>query len=262
MIFSFNTGFAADKHLHLGVYPHLSAEHVDKIFSPMVKLMADAIGVEIRFDPYLDLKHFPEKLRQGRYDIVFVQPFDYVKINKAHAYQPLASQNKDLQASIVVKPNRNIFTIEDLRGRTVMLPHRNTAVSYLVREFFHQRGFNENKDIFFKYDRTHLSCIQRIIFGFADACGVVNGAVEFFVSMTSIDLRVVDVTPASPHALFAVHPKVDKSYVMKMKNVLTRWSKTKPALAHLQQGRMVDFRPVLDSEYNSVRAIIKRVDSL
>ena len=119
----------------MGVFPHLPPSELEKVFSPMAADIGKHLHREIQFRSGSSYKKFTELLHRQIFDVVFVQPFDYIKIADMYGYLPLATRSEPLTAVIVVPEDSKINKVEDLRGKRIALPPEVAAVSHLAKGY-------------------------------------------------------------------------------------------------------------------------------
>lgn len=248
------------KTYEIGIFPHLSKSHLENTYQSIIDDLSEATDKPIHFDADENIANFHFKLKNQHYDVVMVQPFDYIEIERKFGYIPLASQNKPLRALIVAKKGGAIQTIQNLLGRKLLLPPDSTAVTYLTKKHFHDFGFNIFNDLIIRYERTHIACLQKLLLSFTDACATPQGALDYFERRMEVKFQVISQTLEIPHTLFAVHPRVPQSHHAKLTNALIKWSDTPAGKKVLANKKIVPFNKIDDKAYDIVRSIKKEVD--
>ena len=247
-------------HYELGIFPHLSKSHIEKAYQAIANDLSQHTSKNITFDVDDNFENFSSNLKQGKYDIVLVQPFDYVKIKKKLNYQPLATQKKALRAIIVVRKHSPLRTLNNLLGRDLYLPPRNTAISYLTKHHLKNAKFDLEKDINITHESTHISCLLKVIIRIADACATAPEAVELFEEKLPVKFRVLNQTNPIPHVLFAAHPRVTREDNAALKKQMVSWENSTSGQELLKRSRMRGLRLIDDPQYNVVRQIKHEVE--
>ena len=257
-----NNCFAENQNSHyeLGIFPHLSKSHIEKAYLAIANDLSEHTSKSIEFDVDDNFENFSSNLEQGKYDIVLVQPFDYVKIVEMLNYQPLATQKKALRAIIVVREHSPLRTLNNLLGRDLYLPPRNTAISYLTKHHLKNARFDLEKDVNITHESTHISCLLKVIIRIADACATAPEAVELFEEKLPVKFRVLNQTNPIPHALFAAHPRVTSKDKAALKKQIVSWENSTSGQELLKQSRMRGLRIIDDSQYDVVRRIKYEVE--
>lgn len=262
-IFAFSTNSSAENqntHYKLGIFPHLSKSHVEKAYLAIAKDLSEHTSKKLAFDVDDNFDNFSSNLDQAKYDIVLVQPFDYVDIAKNHSYQPLATQQKALKAVIVVREHSPLRTLKNLLSRDLHLPPRNTAISYLTKHHLKNATFDLEKDLNITHGSTHISCLLKVIIRVADACATAPEAIELFEEKMPVKFRVLNQTNPIPHALFAAHPRVTDIDKAALKKQMISWVNSTSGQNLLKQSRMQGLRNIDDRQYNVVRRIKHEVE--
>lgn len=197
-------------------------------------------------------------LDKQEYDIVFVQPFDYVEIADKYGFRPLVTRNKPLPAVLVVKPDSPYKKVTDLRNKTISLPPPVAAMSYLIKDYLKKNGLTPNKDVTIVHHRSHASCMRSVILGKAQACGTAGPAIRFFQAKMKVKLKVIAKTKGIPSTLFATHPRVSEKERSKLLKQISTWPDTTEGKKLLKAVKVEKFIPIKDEAYNGVRLMSKK----
>jgi len=241
----------------MGVFPYLAPRELEKMYAPIAADFANAIDRDVLFMTSSTYEIFMGNLDKQMYDIVFVQPFDYVAIADKYGYRPLARRNKPLPAIIVVKPDSEISSVEDLRGKTIALPPSVAAMSYLTKDYLEQHGLDLQKDVTIEHHRSHASCMRSVLIGNADACGTAPPALRFFQNKMKIELKTIAKTKGIPSSIFAIHPRVSEDARKKMMQQVASWPDTEEGRKLLNGVKVEAFIAIEDGEYDVVRVMAK-----
>lgn len=242
----------------IGVYPHLSSAHLENTFGAIADHLREITGERYEFSVASSLQNFTQDLDAGRYDLVFLQPFDYVKAKKKHGYEILVAQDRPLKVVFLVRQGSDIKTIADMRGKKMLFPPESTAVSYVASDWLIRNGLLPGKDLQVVYESTHVSCMYKVMIRFADVCATVSEAPDFIKDKLGIQLRSVGESDPLPHALFAVSSRVPDDLRSLIRRGLIALSASESGKRILADGRLSAFRQASDSEYDAVREILQR----
>ena len=251
-------GLADSKHEYImGVFPHLPPRELEKIYAPMAADISRVIGKPVIFRTSSSYQKFMEQLDNQEFDIAFVQPFDYIRIADKYGYTPLATRQEMLSAILVIQQDSSIQSIKDLNGKTIALPPVVAAVSYLIKNHLLKNGLKTGEDVTIVHTHSHVSCMQKVLSGKADACGTAAPALRFFEYKMKVSLRAIGRTRSIPHTLFSIHPRVPAEHVKAIKELILGWFKSDKGKKMLSRGRLKPFRSVSDSDYDVVREIAR-----
>jgi phosphonate transport system substrate-binding protein len=237
----------------LGVFPYLPARELEKVFSPVAADLGDALQRKVLVRSSTSYRNFMNNLDKEKYDIVFVQPFDYVRIADKYGYLPIATRSEPLAAILVVPENSKLNNAKDLYGKKIALPPSVAAVSHLVKGYLREQGVNFNKDVKLQFTKSHVSCMQQLLIGSADACGTAAPAKRFFEHKMNVNLKVIAQTASIPHTLFAIHPRIPAAERETIQARILSWSTTEKGKQILARGRLKPFIKISDSAYDVVR---------
>jgi len=242
----------------MGVFPYLAPRELEKMYSPIAAEFSITLKKDVLFRTSSTYKNFMKNLDKQIYDIVFVQPFDYVSIADKYGYRPLATRNKPLPAIIVIKPDSAIKSIKDLRGKTISLPPSVAAMSYLVKDHLEKNGIDPDKDITIEHHRSHASCMRSVLIGNAQACGTAPPALRFFQDKMKSELKIIAKTKGIPSTLFAIHPRITEKQRKALLKQITSWPDTEKGKKLLKSTKVQAFIPIKDKKYNGVRIMSKK----
>ena len=243
--------------LEFGVFPHRSVGHLDDTFGVIAKRFESALNRRVNFNAQLSFDFFSEDLSGGFYDVVFLQPFDYVSAHEKHAYDVLATQKELLKALLVVRPSSKVVNVSDLKGSRISLPPEKTAISFLVRDWLRAQDLIVGKDVFLDYASSHVSCLQKALLGFGLVCGTAKPVLGFFSEKVGFEFLTIAETRAIPHTLFAVHPRVPQGERQKLLDVILHLHEGTDGKKLMDATRLSPFRHAEDSEYDIVRTILR-----
>ncbi len=236
------------------MFPFLSAQRLESIFAPIAAGLSKATDCNFHYSSTGNYRSFMDKLMKRKYDVAYVQPFDYVRVAVPHGYLPLAARDSRLTATLVARRDSTIESQEDLKGATIALPPAVAAVSYLTRAALESDGIDPNQDVKLVYTKNHGSCLQQVLIGKADVCGTVDTVANMFESNNNIKFTWVAQTPSIPQALFVVRDDIPPEQRKRLQQALLTMQLT-PAGLRLFRNPDSDriFRKIDDSEYDIVR---------
>jgi ABC-type phosphate/phosphonate transport system substrate-binding protein len=240
--------------LLFGVFPHMPATRLLRVFSPIAEDFSRALGRPVRLRTRPHFTQFAAELQAETYDIAFIQPLDYVWLSEHHGYLPLARRNAPLQTVIIVNGDSPLKTLQDLKGRTLAQAAPRAAVTQIIAAALKAEGFDLEKDIRRSYSTNHFACIQKVLTGEADACGTALRALAHWRDVKpEHDLRIIYRAPVMPHALFVVHPRVPEAQRRILLETILSWPSTETGREILSRGKLLPFTRATDADYDPVR---------
>jgi phosphonate transport system substrate-binding protein len=248
-----------DKPYEFGVLPYLPLAKIQELYGPMAADFEAKLGRPVWLSSKGDYTQYTAAINKEIYDIAFVQPFDYVVAHDKHGYLPLARRRDSLGALIVVRVDSPITTIQDLRGKTVANPPADALVSHLTSGALRDAGIDPDTGVKREYGKNQFSCMQSVLIGAADACGLGDQALIHFGKEKQLKerFRILLRTKTAPPPLFVVHKRVpQKDRDILLKTILD-WSRTEEGKNMLSRGFFIPFVAAEDADYESVRRHIR-----
>lgn len=250
---------AAEKPYELGILPYLPLTRIHELYAPVAGDLGAKLGRQVRLSSKADYRSFREELRRQAYDIGFVQPFDYVDAHDRHGYLPLARRAERLDAVIVVREDSPLRAIRDLEGRTIANPPMDAAVSFLTSMALRDAGINPKTGVTRYYGKNHYACLQSVVIGAADACGMAKGALRTIENERPKNrFRILHQTASIPPALFVVHSRIAQKEQAIILRTILEWPNTEEGRKIIERGQFTPFVAANDAEYDVVRRYLRR----
>jgi phosphonate transport system substrate-binding protein len=240
-----------------GVFPHLPPRDLEDVYGPMAEDLSRTVGRRLVLASSTTFERFSESLDKGQFDVAFVQPFEYIRIADTLGYLPLATRTETLSGIVVVAKDSPLKSQAELKGKRLALPPESAAVTQLIVRHLQKGGIQPGRDIKITHHRSHVSCMQQVVIGEADACGTAAPAMRFFQNKMNVELKTILKTRDIPHSLFVAHPRVHEKNRLALRDRIINWSNTNAGKKILSRGELTPFRLVADREYDVVRELSK-----
>ncbi len=241
----------------LAVFPYLTPLRLEPIYAPIAQALAHTLDAGVRLVTRPTFRAFRRALAAERFEIVFLQPFDYVERAAALGYVPLARTAVDLAALIVAPADGRVRTESDLTGATLAFPPRAAAVSRLALAALRAGGRVPGRDFQVRFEPTHFACLNRVLSGGAHACVTAAGPLALFAARRAGPFRVILRSRAVPGPLFAAHRSLPAAVRARLRAAIVGWQRTAAGRALLERGRLPAFVPARDADYEPVRRLIR-----
>ena len=224
------------KAYRLGVFPYQAPRQTVDQYGPVAADMEAALGHPVWLETAPTFAGFSRELAAARYDIAYIQPFDYLAAVEKYGYLPLARIDGMLVAQIMVRQDSPYQTIESLRGTTIALPPAPSANARLVLRALREHPLVPGRDVEVRHFNTHDSCLQQVWAGLASACGTSSALIMEFEQRMQAKLRSVHDTPAIPQPAFVVHRRVPAEHRARLQKMILAWSDSEAGRKRLQSG--------------------------
>jgi len=123
---------AARPAYRFGVFPYLPPVRVAELYAPAAADFAAALQRDVQLRTKKTFEDWYDEVKKQSYDIVWIQPFDYIYAFEKYGYRPLARDREPLSAVLMVRADSALQSLAELGGQPVALPPARAAVSHLV----------------------------------------------------------------------------------------------------------------------------------
>jgi phosphonate transport system substrate-binding protein len=231
---------AASAHLSVSVVPQFQPVELQRTWGPALERLEQELGMHFNLRIAKDIPSFEDDFKNGRSDLVFLNPYHMVMARKAQAYEPVVRDVTPLAGLLVVHKDDPIRSVQDLKGKDIAFPAPNAfGASLWIRALL-----NEQHKVPFQpmYARTHTNAYRQVLVGRAAAAGGIRATLDREPEEVRKQLRVLMETPAVPPHPLAVHPRVSSAVRLGLFKALERW-RADPGGQALLQGIQMP-RPV------------------
>jgi phosphonate transport system substrate-binding protein len=266
MVFWSTLGLSADS-LTMGVFPRRDAAITTKLFRPLSQYLEKRLGIPVTMELSSDFDTFITHLKERRYDLVHLNPFDYVSAHDELAYDALVQNEefgeKTIMGAIYVRRDSGIRQISDLKGKKILFGGGPRAMmSYIVPTYLLQQAGLTKADYEESYAINPPNAVLATYLRRADAGGAGEVVRRLPVVTSKIDVDQLDVIATSqplPHLPWAVKQEMPRALKQRLQSILVNLKQSKQGRAILKQARLSAFNPVTDKDYDAHREIIKSV---
>lgn len=242
------------KHYAFGVVPQQSASKLASIWAPFLRRLGETAGMRISFATAKDIPTFESRLKNGEYDLAYMNPYHYATLFSKHpGYRAFAKEKgKHIQGIVVCPMYSQYKKLSDLRGSALAFPSPFAfAASMLPRAHLKKEGI----DFTPKYVKSHDSVYRAVAKGICPAGGGIKRTYYATESDIRIKLRILWVSGKySPH-VFAAHPRVPDTDVKRIVKTMTDMNTDKDAFKILNNLNLTGFEPAADADWNDVRTM-------
>jgi len=244
------------RELTVGIVPQQSATALARVWIPLLQEAGRRAGVSLVFRTAPDIPAFEERLKQGEYDLAYMNPYHYVVFSAAPGYRAFAREkDRRLVGIVVVAKDSPVKTLKDLAGQRVAFPAPAAfAASILTRAEFTRQGV----PIEAQYVSSHDSVYRGVSQGVFAAGGGIRRTLEAMAPDVSQNLRVLTSTrDYVPHA-FAAHPRVTAAEVAAVTKALQSLDVDDTGRELLEPLSFKGIVAAQDADWNEIREL--RID--
>lgn len=244
---------AEPSEITIGVVPQQAATALARAWIPALAEISQRAGVRVVFRTAPDIPTFEERMKQGEYDIAYMNPYHYTVFSKQPGYRAFAREkDRKLVGIIVVAKDSPAKSLADLTGQTIIFPAPAAfAASILPRAEFTRQNININA----KYVSSHDSVYQNVAQGNFAAGGGIKRTLEAVDPAIAGKLRILATTPAYvPHA-FAAHPRLPAGTLEKVRQAMLSLSNDETGRALLEPLSFKGIEAGQDKDWDEIRKL-------
>lgn len=199
-----------DCHLTVGVVPQFEQRRLAKVWTPILDTLGKHTGCHYELIGTSTILGFEQHFKEGKFDLVYLNPYHAVMANDAQGYEPIArSGAKLLKGILTVHKNSGITSLKELDGKQIAFPSPNAlGASLLMRaELATKYGINVDP----LYVKTHSSVYLHVAKQLTPAGGGVLRTLKEQKPALQNTLNILHTTTPVPAHPLVVHPRVGAS---------------------------------------------------
>lgn len=225
LLTSSRLGAQEKKTYSIAIVPQSQIGEIFEKWTPFLKKLSAATGLEFEIKPYTTFKQFEEDLYKGVPDFVYMNPYEAMQAKEQQGYIPLVKDKEDLVGILVVHKGKGINSVKDLNGKEIAFPSPNAfAASLYLRALL-----TEKEKIHFTafYAKTHGNVYRTVILDKAAAGGGVVKTLSKEPDEIKGQLATIYETPPTASHPIAAHPRVPESVRKKVETAILNMASDK-----------------------------------
>lgn len=257
----------ADDIFRIGIFPRRSVEDSKKMFTPLSAYLEQQLKKKIVLDVPPDMPAFWSRLEEGKYDLVHLNQYHYVRAHAKLGWQAILKNEElgedTISAALWVLHSSDIRQVSDLREKLIVFGGGDHAMvaSIMTRDMLLQAGIND--DDYIGMTTIHpMKSIISVYYKQADAAGVSASVVKMPAIKKEIDteeLRLLAKSEPVAHLPWAIRGDIDEETRNRIVNALLSLNDSGSGVNVLKSAGLTGIRAANDSDYDKHREIIKRV---
>jgi ABC-type phosphate/phosphonate transport system substrate-binding protein len=102
-------------------------------YKPLVDYLSKNLKTELTLDPVSNIKRSEERLKEGKYDIIFGKSINLLAIAiRDKNYQAVAKREKSYESAFIVSKDSKIQSLKDIRNAIIYTPNPRAFTSKLA----------------------------------------------------------------------------------------------------------------------------------
>jgi len=261
-IYSFET--IAD--VTMGIFPRRPAAKTVKFFKPLAKKLSDELGEPVKISVEKNFKKFWKGVKENKYDIVHYNQYHYLLSKKASGYKVFLVNEEfgssKIKGALTTRIDSGIKSVADLKGKTILFGGGKKAMgSYIGPTWIlQQAGLKAGTDYTVKFSKNPPSAVIGVFNKAADAAGSGNVILKVGATKKNADVSQLNILAESDefiHLPWAAKADFPDDKLQKIIQIMSNLKTTDAAI--LKSAKVTNFIPVTDSDFESVRKIVKQV---
>ena len=249
--------------MKVAILPLYSAITLFDRFDPLMRYLTRKTGYEFKLIIPKDFEDFFDTIKQGRVEFSYSNPYIYIQLAdkgflRAFANTVLHETGDIFRGIIITHKDSHIRTLNDLRGKKVMVVSYKSAAGFLAQKLFlYENNIDVSKDLFLIDGKRQEEVILNVYRKNVDAGFVRESALD--VLEEEIDLgkiRILAKTPYIANWPFAAAKNTDEKMIaLVQRNLLELKGGEILRAAHL-----TGFKPASDKDFDTLREWIHKHD--
>nr|WP_245635060.1 phosphate/phosphite/phosphonate ABC transporter substrate-binding protein [Marinobacterium profundum] len=239
--------------LMFGVVPQQSAYKLARIWLPLLAEVSKRSGVEIIFATAPDIPTFEQRVREGVYDLAYMNPYHYTVYHQSNGYEALVrARDQSIRGIFVVRKDSPLQSLEDLNLADLAYPAPAAFAATILPQAT-LAGLGVESRPF--YVLSHDAVYRGVAAGRFVAGGGIQRTFNSLEPEVRDQLRVLWTSPGyTPHPI-AAHPRVTDEVRQRLLAVFSGLAQDEKGATLLTALKYSGFQVASDNEWDDVRAL-------
>lgn len=234
-------------------------------------------GVPMECVFFKDYPLMVDAFLKGEIDIAWNSPLAWVDIQRATKDAingPMRDTDRDRRSYIVVRNDRNINSISDLRGKTIGVGSRDSSCATLIPLYdIHINGVDKGEYTVKEFDdsfglygdmmQAELDSAKAVMSGEIDACCIIDVNYDAYISDGTLDknqVKILHQTPPYDHCIFTGRPGMDRAWFDKWVETLFQMDYNNPK--HKEMMDMEGLKKWVETRTSGFKQLVEACEYL
>ncbi|WP_094604142.1 phosphonate ABC transporter substrate-binding protein [Sporomusa silvacetica] len=255
------------KVLRVGAIPAEDAQKTREAYKALTNYLEKKTGLPVELFVATDYSGVIEAMRGGKLDIAYFGPFSYVlaadKANaEAYAVEKRKGSGTSYKSLVITSPDSGIEKLADIKGRTyAFVDPASTSGNLIPRSFYKKNDIDPDKD--FKsvvYAGGHDAAALAVKNHKVDAASMDDITYSNMKEKNLIsdqDIKIIYQSDPIPGSVWAWRKDLPDTLKGTIKQAFLEVAKEDPAALSAYGGKVEDYAPANDADYNVIRETAK-----
>jgi phosphonate transport system substrate-binding protein len=232
------------------IVPQFHSQSLFRIWNPIIQALNKETGLKFRLSGNSSFIGFENELKNGKYDIAYVNPYHAYMAHNSQKYEAILSDTeKKVQGILVVKKDSK-ENAKTLTNKEVAFPSPNTLASSIMLRSELESKFKVK--VRPQYLKTHTDVYMNVYKGNYSAGGGVERTFEKLSPKIKNALKIVHKTAKIPAHPIVIHPRVPKEVRAKVIAAFIQMGKVAKTKGLLQKIPVENITTTDQSVYKSL----------
>ncbi len=247
-------------------------------FAPLTRYLSEQVGVDFEAVP-VDTHEFEDRFKAGEFAFTHTNSLLYVVLHENQKLQLLSAEKRGhfgarSAGAIIARADSGITKLEDIRGKRMVFGPMMAPTGYLAQyDLMLAAGIDPERDLSFyaipSGSFKHEKLVYGLYFGQFDVAAAPVLDLEIMAKegkITAENFVVLAQSDLIPYCTFGAAAETDPELVAKMRKALLDLTPDVTVSVEGEQVRVLKaawidgFEELLDSDYDSIRAMAKRTN--
>lgn len=253
--------------IKFGIVPLGSPVEMLRTFGPLSDYLSRKLGRKVELKASVDFEEACNDIGKNITQLCSMGPSSYIAARSSYDIEVIAKalrEGKPYQhAVIITRPDKNINSVEELKGKTFAFVDAYSTTGYIVpRAMLLEAGIDMKDLHHYNYLGSHDDVAKAVLSGDFDAGGVMENTAHRFKEQ---GLKFLKISGDIPEFNICVNKSLSKEEVSMLKSALTALSDTSA------EGELIlksigkaytGFTAARDEDYDSVKAMMLKLGML
>ncbi|MFA5846600.1 MAG: phosphate/phosphite/phosphonate ABC transporter substrate-binding protein [Thermodesulfovibrionales bacterium] len=250
--------------IRFGVVPLESPAEMFMKFSPLAEYLSKKLNRKVELKVAIDFEEAVSDIGKNVTQMCYMTPSTYIEAHNKYDTDVIAKALRDgkpYQHSVIIaRMDRNVNSVEDLKGKTFAFGDFHSTSSHIVPRAMLLEAGIELKDLhYYNYLGHHDDVAKAVLQGEFDAGGIMEATAHKFRDQ---GLKFLKVSENIPEFNICVNKAVDKEEVSRLKSALTELTSPSPENRRILESitkSYTGFVEARDEDYDNIKSMMSKL---